>query len=120
MPAGTVIVRLVRGSFANNLAGVDVVFTADGQATTVKTKEDGRAQVDGLKRGARLKVSAVVDGERLESQEAIVGDSGIRLLLLASESAGAAPASGPLAAPVPGRVRSVPSPGSWRTTQASG
>lgn len=113
LPAGTVSVRVVRDSFANNLPGVDVVFTVDGVAKTVKTNESGRAQVDGLKAGARLKASAVVGAERLESQEITIGASAIRFVLVATGSGGAAagsPATGAaLAGPVvPGRVEIGP------------
>lgn len=93
LPAGTVSARVIRGSFANNLAGVDVTFSVDGRDSVVKTDDGGRAQVSGLKPGARVKVSATVDGERLESQETTIAASGIRFMLLASES-GAAPAPG--------------------------
>jgi hypothetical protein len=104
LPAGTVSVRVVRDSFANNLSGVDVVFSIDGTLKTVKTNESGRAQIDGLKPGAHLKASAVVGSERLESQEVTLADTAIRFVLVASGGGGtpsAAAASGPA---VPGRV----------------
>jgi len=89
IPAGTVSVRVVRGSFANNLAGVDVTFEVNGKTTIIKTDGSGRAQVSGLAAGTRLKTSAVVDGERLESQEVTIAGTGIRFVLVAS--GGAAP-----------------------------
>ncbi|MEO8482613.1 MAG: hypothetical protein ABI634_10415 [Acidobacteriota bacterium] len=110
LPAGTVSVRVVRDSFANNLAGVDVVFTVDGSSKTVKTGESGRAQVDGLKSGARLQAVATVDGQRLESQVITIGDTAVRFVLVASGS-GNAPAAGTAPAPampqgpaIPGKV----------------
>jgi len=94
LPAGTVSVRVIRGSFANNLPGIDVTFIVDGTQTVEKTDAAGRAQVSGLRQGARVRAEAVVDGERLQSQEAIIAASGIRFMLLASEGGGGAtPAS---------------------------
>lgn len=104
LPAGTVSVRVVRETFANNLPGIDVVFTADGASKTVKTGEDGRAQMNGLKPGTRLKVSAVVGSERLESQEVTIADSAIRFVLVASGPAGSATAAMRAAPAVPGQV----------------
>src|SRR5688500_11591301 len=64
MPAGTVSVRVVRDSFANNLSGVDVVFSVNGRPTTIRTDASGRAQIDGLAPGSRVSASATVDGKR--------------------------------------------------------
>src|SRR5690606_16519526 len=101
LPAGTVSVRVVRGSFANNLAGETVVFTVDGQSRSVTTDAAGRAQISDLPQGARVQATATVGTERLESQEITIGGSGIRFVLVASggDEASAAPAT-----PVPGSV----------------
>jgi hypothetical protein len=106
LPAGTVSVRVVRGSFANNLPGVDVTFDANGKPTRVKTDASGRAQVSGLAPGTRLKASATVDGERLDSQEVTIGQTGIRFVLVAGGgSAGpAAPPATPSAPATAGTV----------------
>ena len=111
LPAGTVSVRVVRESFANNLSGVDVVFTIDGTSKTVKTGDSGRAQIEGLKKGSRLRASAVVGTERLESQEITIGDSAVRFVLVASgagspatQSSTAAPVPPPAGPVAPGRV----------------
>jgi hypothetical protein len=101
LPAGTVSVRVVRGSFANNLAGETVVFVVNGEERPVVTDGSGRAQIDGLPQGARLQARATVGEERLESQEITIGSTGIRFVLLASEAPGAAPAA---QAAVPGTV----------------
>jgi len=85
LPAGTVSVRVIRGSFANNLAGVDVDFIVDGKSTRIKTDEGGRAQITGVKQGARLKAVTTVSGERLESQEVTIGDAGVRFVLAAAD-----------------------------------
>jgi hypothetical protein len=67
----------------------------------VKTDTEGRATISGLAAGARVRAVAVVDGERLESREAVVADSGLRILLVASDPAAAAAAA---AAATPGTV----------------
>lgn len=102
LPAGTVSVRVVRGSFANNLAGETVVFLVNGEERRATTDSSGRAQVDGLPRGARVSASVTVGAERLQSQDVTIADSGIRFVLVASDegtSAAAAPAPA-----VPGTV----------------
>ncbi|ODS59529.1 MAG: hypothetical protein ABS36_00945 [Acidobacteria bacterium SCN 69-37] len=101
LPAGSVSVRVVRGSFANNLVGETVVFLVDGQERRVVTDAAGRAQIDGLAPGTRLRAVATVDDERLESQEVTIGSSGIRFILVATDAG--AEAAPPVAA-VPGSV----------------
>jgi hypothetical protein len=86
LPAGSLSVRVVRGSFANNVADATVTFVVDGKTTDVRTDAAGRAEIKGLAQGARVKASAVVDGERLETQEVPIGQSGYRFIL--STSAG--------------------------------
>ena len=85
LPAGTVSVRVIRGSFANNLAGQKVEFTIGDKARSVTTDAGGRAQVSGLAPGTPVKAVCVVDGERLESQDITVGASGIRVMLVATD-----------------------------------
>ena len=89
LPSGSVSVRVIRGSFANNLAGVDVDFIVDGKTTTKKTDEGGHAQVDGLRPGSQFRAVATVSGERLESQAITIGPSGIRFVLAAKADAAA-------------------------------
>lgn len=107
LPAGTVSVRVVRESFANNVANQAVIFTIDGTERTVVTDAQGRAQVSDLKPGAKVRAHAVVAGERVESQEVAVGASGVRFVLVAGLSATGGDAvslpSAPVAA-VPGAV----------------
>ena len=98
LPAGTITVRVVRGTFTNNVAGVPVEFTAEGKTTTVATDSSGRAQTSGWARGARVIARATVDGEQIESQEIVVADSGgVRVMLVAAvpTAAGAAPVEAP-------------------------
>ena len=74
MPAGTVSVRVVRGSFANNLP--DVAGRVHRRRRE-RGRHDrrGRPRADQRARGAApaCKAVAVVDGERLESQEVTIG-----------------------------------------------
>jgi hypothetical protein len=91
LPAGTISVRVIRGSLANNLADQPVEFTIDGSGTrTVNTDTNGRAQLTGLRTGTRVRAVTVVDGERIESQEAVIGASGLRIMLVATDPATAA------------------------------
>jgi hypothetical protein len=96
LPAGSISVRVVRGSFANNVADALVTFVVDGKTTDVKTEAMGRAEIKGLAPGARVKASAVVDGETLETQEVTIGSSGYRFIL---STGGSAPSPGAPAAP---------------------
>ena len=83
IPAGTVTVRVVRGSLSNLVVGQRVDISGDVSASAT-TNESGRAEFGGLKPGVRLKAVSVVDGERLESQEfTLPPQAGIRLMLVA-------------------------------------
>ena len=107
LPAGSISVRVVRGSFANNVTDATVTFDVSGKTTEVRTDAAGRAEIKGLASGARVKASAVVDGERLETQEVTIGQSGYRFILSTSAPAGAP--SGPAsAAPSPGAAAPGP------------
>jgi hypothetical protein len=104
LPAGSISVRLIRGSLANNIAGQPVELIVGGAKRTAKTDESGRAQFDKLPAGALVKASADVDGEHLESQEfAAPAQGGIRLMLVATDK-NAAPATSPEAPAVAGQV----------------
>ena len=85
IPAGTVTVRVARGGVGNYIAKQAVEFTVDGKPRTVTTDADGRAEVSGLRSGTRVRAVAVVDGERLESDEAVIGTSGLRIMLVATD-----------------------------------
>jgi hypothetical protein len=90
VPAGTITVRVIRGSFANNLTGVDVTFDVDGQSRVVKTDANGRAEIDGLAPGTHVTATAVVDGQQLQSQPMTIGAGGFRVVLAATDAASAA------------------------------
>jgi hypothetical protein len=108
-PAHSVSVRLIRGQMSNSISGHPVDLLVDGQAQTVATNEEGRAQFYNLPSGAALKAVATVDGERLESQEfpsPAPGQPGIRLLLVATDKAGESGKSAEASTPaVSGEVR---------------
>jgi len=85
IPVGTVTARLLRGAFDKPIAGHVIEFNVDGKVRQAKTDAEGRASVENLKRGAVVRAFATVDGERLESQEAVVASSGLRILLVATD-----------------------------------
>ena len=80
--AGSVSVRVIRGSFANNVTAQAVDFLVDGKTQTLKTDETGRALISGLKPGAHLKASTLLDGKRIESQDITIAGTGIRIVLV--------------------------------------
>jgi hypothetical protein len=100
LPDGHVSVRVIRGSFDNNVAGQDVEMKAGATTQTVKTDQDGRAEFSGVAAGTPVTFSATVDGEALTSQEfPFPGSGGVRLMLVASNP-NAAPSAPAVTAPV--------------------
>lgn len=86
VPAGTVTVRVIRGSLANNVPDQIVELSVDDVTRQQKTGPSGRAEFAGLRPGARARATAVVGDERLESQEfAVPAQGGIRILLVATD-----------------------------------
>ena len=86
MAAGTVTVRVIKGSLSNNLPGQTVELLVNGVARRATTGESGRAEFAGLSVGDGVKAIAVVAGERLESQEfAVPSAGGTRVLLVATD-----------------------------------
>jgi hypothetical protein len=85
IPVGTITVRVVRGGPDKNIAGQLVEWLVDGKPRSARTDADGRAELSGLARGTRVRAVATVDGERLESEEAVVADSGLRIMLVATD-----------------------------------
>lgn len=96
IPPGSLSVRVMRGSFDQNVANQPVEVSVDGAVRTVTTGEDGRAIVSGLRVGNVVRLVTVVDGERVESREIPIGTTGIQVALVASKpedrTAAAAPA----------------------------
>jgi hypothetical protein len=87
LPAGTVTVRVVRETLANNVPGVSVELHGAGAVRSATTGADGRAMFTAVPPGARVHAVANVAGERLESSEfEVPGDSGIRTILVAGLS----------------------------------
>jgi len=109
VPAGTVTVRLVRGSLSNPITGHAVELQGGATPLQGKTNEAGRAQFTNVRPGTRLQAVAVVGNERLVSQEFEIPPSGgIRLMLVA---AGPHPAGGSSEVRGPAEDRSSAQPG---------
>jgi hypothetical protein len=85
VPVVTVTVKVVRGGTAQNIVGQVVELLVDGKTRTAKTGDDSRATFSGLAKGAKIKAVATVDGERLESQDAQIVESGLRIILVATD-----------------------------------
>ena len=85
-PAGTVTVRLIRGSLSNPITGHAVELQGGATPLQGTTNEAGRAQFTNVRPGTRLQAVAVVENERLVSQEfEIPRSGGIRLMLVAAD-----------------------------------
>jgi hypothetical protein len=83
---GTVVVRVIRGSLANNIANQPVELLGVDPARKVTTDSSGRAEFAGLKPGTRVTAVAVVASERLQSKEfAVPSSGGIRVMLVATD-----------------------------------
>jgi hypothetical protein len=86
VPAGTVVVRVIRETLSNNIPDQLVELSGAGPTRTVKTDAGGRAQFDNLPPGSQVIASTTVGGERLQSQQfAVPSAGGIRLLLVATD-----------------------------------
>lgn len=89
IPAGTVTVRVIRGSLTNIVPSHPVELVGQVQATG-KTNDQGRAEFSGLTIGSTVKAVTVVDGERIESQEfRLPPNAGVRIMLVATDPAAA-------------------------------
>lgn len=85
VPVGSVSVRVVRGGFDKNVPNQPVEFTIDGKVRVVPTDAEGRAVVTGLLSGTSVVAVTTVDGERLESQAFVMGSTGMRVALVATD-----------------------------------
>jgi hypothetical protein len=104
LPAGSISVRLIRGSLSNNIPDHPVELHVGSKVQTAKTDASGRAQFDKVPTDQTLKATADVDGEHLESQEfRALTNGGIRLMLVATDK-NAPPATEPNAPAVGGQV----------------
>jgi hypothetical protein len=95
LPVGTVTVRVVRGSMTNVIPNQPVELSGGPSPLTATTNEQGRAEFPGLRPGTTVQATTIVNGERLESQRFTVPASGgIRVALVATDSAGGTSPSG--------------------------
>ena len=91
LPVGTVTVRVVRESVANNISGQEVRVTVGGTARSATTDAQGRAEFSNLPQGADGRAEASVNGEQLVSDPFSVPTSGgLRVILVAGLKAAAA------------------------------
>jgi len=105
VPAGTIVVRVVKGDVTNNVPNHPVELQAGQQTLTATTDADGRATFSGLPSGTHAHAITTVDGERLESDHLEVGGSaGLRVLLVAGVGAAGGRAEAPAGPAVEGDV----------------
>jgi cbb3-type cytochrome oxidase subunit 3 len=92
VPAGTIVVRVIRGDLSNNIPNQPVELHVAGRVLKAQTDETGRASFSGVPIGADAHAITTVDGERLESGHIELGAStGVRVMLVAGAGAGTAP-----------------------------
>ena len=83
LPAGTITVRVVRGTLSNNVPDQTVELREGDNVATAVTNAEGRAEFLTLNPGATVVASTELDGVRLESQPfPVPGRGGIRLMLV--------------------------------------
>ena len=98
---GLITVRVIRGSFANNVPDHPVELLAGDTASTADTDAEGRASFTSLSPGAEVRVATTLDGARLVSQPfAAPGRGGVAVLLVGLTGGD----SGPSVVARPGRV----------------
>ena len=80
---GLITVRVIRGSFANNVSDHPVELLAGDTVLTAETDREGRASFTSLSPGSQVRVATTLDGERLVSQPfATPGRGGVAVLLV--------------------------------------
>ena len=80
---GLITVRVIRGSFANNVSDHPVELLAGDTVSTAETDREGRASFTSLSPGSQVRVATTLDGERLVSQPfATPGSGGVAVLLV--------------------------------------
>jgi hypothetical protein len=101
LPPGVIVVRVIRRSFAENVANQRVDLRVGARSISAVTDASGRAQFNAQPVGVRVMATATVDGERLDSQEfEIPAQGGVRMVLVAGVGAGVPAGSGAPLAPV--------------------
>lgn len=99
LPPGTVTVRVVRESLANNVPNQPVELQAGTDVRKGATDAGGRVQFDGVPPGAQVQARATVNGELLTSQTfPMPAQGGVRLILVAEVTR---PGEKPAEAPAP-------------------
>lgn len=99
---GAITVRVIRGSFANNVVDHPVELRSGDQVSTTQTDGEGRATFSSLSPGSQVTVTTTLDGATIESQPfPAPGRGGVAVMLV-----GALPGGDAAAAPrsQPGRV----------------
>jgi len=99
---GAITVRVIRGSFANNVVGHQVELRAGDRVSAADTDGEGRATFLTLNPGEQVRVATALDGEELESLSfAAPGRGGVAVMLVGAGD----PGDGlPVVAATPGRV----------------
>lgn len=83
VPAGQLVVRVIRGDFAHAMPGRTVRLAGPDGERTALVDGGGHARFDGLKPGSTVRVSCAADGKELKSQDVPVpADSGVKLMLV--------------------------------------
>ena len=86
LPAGTITVRVVRGSLSNNVPDQTVELREGDNVATAVTDAEGRAEFLTLNPGATVVAATELDGVRLASQPfPVPGQGGIRLMLVGAD-----------------------------------
>jgi hypothetical protein len=110
LPPGVVVVRVIRQTFQNNVAGQPVLLRVGttGRVLGAVTEQDGRARFEGIAVGEQVQVRTAVGAETLESQRfEIPAQAGVRMVLAAGVAAGTS-APAPWPAPTASGTASTP------------
>jgi hypothetical protein len=86
---GSITVRVIRGTFANNVVGLSVELRAGDTVSSVDTDAEGRATFTSLSPGSQVTVATTLDGDALESQSFVTpGRGGVAVLLVGVSGTG--------------------------------
>lgn len=96
LPAGTVSVRVIAGSAANNVKGTDVTLVVNGTPRQARTDDTGHATFPGLAIGATVQAQIKdVDGKEVDSDQFAVPDgTGAAVMLSTKPMTGGMPGGG--------------------------
>ena len=101
---GLITVRVIRGSFVNNVPDHPVELLAGDTVSTAETDAEGRAAFTSLSPGLQVRVATTLDGERLVSQPFATPARGGVAVLLVGVTGGGGGDPTPSAVARPGRV----------------